>query len=702
MAKRHFESDRESDSDASLPPLALSDSDASDAYTSDAFTSDTASEPARDARDGAKRPEIDPHYSSDDSDGEEVNPIGNIPISAYDRYPHIGYSIDGKRIMRPATKSAIDALLEQIDLPKGWTGLIDKKTGEGLNLSKEELELVNRVQQGLLPSDSINPFEDQLEWFSTEVENAPLSARNEPKRRFAQSKHEARQVMKLVRAMREGKLVYKPLDLSVDDDDRMMQLSTKLYDVWQTEEPSHNAMHLPAPKLPPPTHEESYNPPKEYLLTEEEKAKWEQTDPEDRELDFVPQSFGALRKVPGYANALRERFERCLDLYLAPRARDKRTRVDPDSLIPDLPSPDSLKPFPITQATVYTGHDGKVRTLAVDASGSFLATGGDDGTVRVWDVLTGRELYRLDLALDKYDAARARERTPVDSVRWHPTLPLLAVAAGDSIFLAVPPPVPAADKAHELLEKGWSFHQGEQLDTTHAEWAHAPPALAAAGCTLVVRCRAPVRRVDWHARGDYFVTTQPSGGHAAVLVHQLSKHRTQSPFRRSRGIVQSVQFHPFKPHLYVASQRYVRIYNLANQTLLKRLLPGVKWLADFAIHPQGENVLVCSYDLRVAWHDLALSDRPYKTLRYHDRAVRDVAFHPSLPLFCSAADDGTVHVLHATVYDDSTKNPLLVPLKILRGHRVQGGLGVLEAAWHPREAWLFTAGGDGTARLWTT
>lgn len=703
MAKRHFESDSDSESfsdDSSLPSLELSD-DESDSSLSESSLP-------------ASLPPIDPHYSSDDSDVEEGNRIGNIPISAYEKFPHIGYTIDGKRVLRPASQSAIDALLNQIELPKGWTGLIDKNTGEALNLSAEERELVERVQKGLLPTDDINPFTDQLEWVSNQVEQSPLEPRNEPKRRFVKSKWEAKQVMKLVRAMRAGELVYKPVDEfePIDDDDRQLQLTTKLYDVWQHEEPAApNKMHLKAPKLPPPTHEESYNPPKEYLLTPEEVEKWEKTDPEDRELDFMPQSYGSLRKVPGYAKALRERFERCLDLYLAPRARDKRVNVDPNSLIPELPSPDTLKPFPIKKSTVYKGHSKRVRTISVDKSGNFLATGSDDGTVIVWDVLTGRQLYIFDTKLDTYvkqgdEGENAKNKSvPVDSVQWHPTEQVLAVAAGDCIYLVVPP-CPQAEKAHELLEKGWTFHstelQTEESKSAPCEWAKPPLSLQSTGCDVVLRCREVVKHVNWHAKGDYFVSTQPNGGAKAVLVHQLSKHRTQSPFRRSRGIVQNARFHPFKPHLYVASQRYIRIYNLANQTLLKRLLPGVKWLSNFAIHPGGENVLACSYDLRVAWHDLALSDRPYKMLRYHDRAVRDVSFHPSLPLFCSASDDGTVHVLHDTVYADSTKNPMLVPLKILRGHRVESSLGVLETAWHPREAWLFTAGADGTACLWTS
>ena len=46
-----------------------------------------------------------------------------------------------------------------------------------------------------------------------------------------------------------------------------------------------------------PVHSESYNPPSEYILDEEERKKWEETEPEDRKLQFLPQKFDALRKV---------------------------------------------------------------------------------------------------------------------------------------------------------------------------------------------------------------------------------------------------------------------------------------------------------------------------------------------------------------------------------------------------------------------
>ena len=693
--------------------------------------------PGTDGKPRAIRPEIVPVYDSDDSDMEQANTIGNIQLSAYDKLPHIGYDIDGKRIMRPATATALDSLLETIDIPEGWTGLLDKGTGNGLKLSQGELNLVKSLVNGENPDGSINPFEDTVEWFSSQLETMPVTAVPEPKRRFVPSKHEAKRVMKMVRAIREGRIV--PNKPKSQDEEEL------LYDIWEdnAERQQDHIMTLRAPKLPPPTHDESYNPPAEYLLDEKEREQWEKTDRLERERNFIPQKYNSLRRVPGYSESVRERFERSLDLYLAPRVRHKKLNIDPDSLIPDLPSPQDLRPFPIKCSTIYRGHTGRVRSVSVDPSGQFIATGGDDGTIRVWEILTGRELWWLNIVKsdihgeeedDEDQDEKNSSEDHVECVQWNPVKDtgLLAVAAGDNIYLIVPPvfDIDIENKGREMIEAGWGFaangksatsstnvngndRDGEEEEeedepmtkkkVEHAKWTTSGAKLADNGAGAVVRCKKTIKKLAWHRKGDYFVTVSPEGANSAVLIHQLSKHTTQSPFRKSKGIVQDAMFHPFKPHLYVATQRYVRIYDLAGQVLLKRLMPGVRWLSSFDIHPQGDNVITSSYDKRMTWHDLDLSIKPYKTLRYHEKAVRDVSFHKGgLPLFCSASDDGHINVFHGSVYDDLMKNPLLVPLKVLKGHEVKNSLGILNVTWHPSEAWLFSAGADGTARLWTT
>lgn len=103
--------------------------------------------------------EIDPVYDSDDSDvADAANTIGNIPLTFYDSYPHIGYDINGKRIMRPAKGEALDALLDSIDVPKGWTGLTDPATGKPLNLSQDELEILRRIQTNEMPEEGYDPY----------------------------------------------------------------------------------------------------------------------------------------------------------------------------------------------------------------------------------------------------------------------------------------------------------------------------------------------------------------------------------------------------------------------------------------------------------------------------------------------------------------------------------------------------------------
>lgn len=191
-----------------------------------------------------------------------------------------------------------------------------------------------------------------------------------------------------------------------------------------------------------------------------------------------------------------------------------------------------------------------------------------------------------------------------------------------------------------------------------------------------------------------------TAGARSVLIHQLSKHHTQAPFAKLKGDVQRVQFHPSRPHFYVATQRHVRIYDLMKQQLVKTLNPGLKWISSLDIHPLGDNVLVGSYDRRLVWHDLDLSTTPYKTLKYHARALRSVAFHPSYPLFASSSDDGSIHIFHSTVYSDLLTNPLIVPLKVLRGHEIKDSLGVLDVKWHPKEPWVVSVGADGVGRLW--
>jgi len=208
-----------------------------------------------------------------------------------------------------------------------------------------------------------------------------------------------------------------------------------------------------------------------------------------------------------------------------------------------------------------------------------------------------------------------------------------------------------------------------------------------------------VKQIVWHRRGDYLasVSSTESG---AVWMHQISRRHSQAPFRKVKGAVQVVQFHPSKPHFFVATQRYVRVYDLSQQTLIKTLMPGLRWISSLDIHPSGDHLIVGSYDRKLCWFDLEMGDKPYKILRYHAKAIRSLTFHATLPLFASSSDDGTIQLFHSRVYNDLMTDPLIVPLKILKGHNIANDLGVLHIRWVPGQPWLVSAGADGSVAVW--
>uniref|UniRef100_A0A7N6FJT7 Ribosome biogenesis protein BOP1 n=1 Tax=Anabas testudineus TaxID=64144 RepID=A0A7N6FJT7_ANATE len=611
-------------------------------------------------------------YEHDSSDEEDIrNTVGNIPMEWYKDFPHIGYDLDGKKIYRPIrNKDELDEFLDKMENPDYWRTVNDKQTGSDIILSDEQVELVNRLQRGQFGDVNFNEYQPSVEFFSSNVMMHPVTNRPADKRSFIPSLIEKEKVSKLVHAIKMGWI--KPR--RVEDDSR-----GRYYDLWASEDSSilaKHRMHLPAPKIPLPGHQESYNPPPEYLFTEEERALWEQQDPSDRKLPFVPMKFSSLRQVPAFPRFIHERFERCLDLYLCPRQRKMRVNVNPEDLIPKLPKPKDLQPFPTTQSLVYRGHSGLVRSISVSPSGQWLASGRSP-------VCSGRTLPGTQTRLSACWLSPCKHLDSVVLILSPSLADRQVVLSSERLLLGQQ----EAEPAEEVGPITWIEAEGEERNQ---------------GIHLKIQHPKAVHQVAWHAKGDYLASVMPDhSSHLQVFIHQVSRRRSQNPFRKNKGLVQCVSFHPVRPYFFVATQRSVRIYNLVKQEMTKKLQANSKWISSMAVHPGGDHVICGSYDCRLSWFDLDLSTKPYKMLRHHKKAVRGVAYHRVYPLFASASDDGSVIVCHGTVYNDLLQNPLIVPVKVLRGHVITNDLGVLDLTFHPTQPWVFSSGADATIRLFT-
>jgi ribosome biogenesis protein ERB1 len=683
---------------------------------------------AADDDDQAPQQEHPRGEESDSSSDGDFNPVGDVPMRWYEGYDHIGYNRDGERIIPENRPSALDLAAD----PHAWRRIYDEKNDTQLVLSHDELRAIVRMRAGRYPRARDDPAVDEVIAWSGPVEQHPLSSAPEPKRRFLPSRHEARAVVKMVRAMRSGKL-RRPSDVARE---RAAALENEYnHDVWEAHEPKDVAemskserareiMRVAAPKVALPKHDESYNPPEEYLPTAEEKAKWEATDPEDRVTNYLPTKHDSLRHVPLYENYIKERFERCLDLYLAVRVRQDTKRVNPEDLIPELPSPRDLRPFPSGRSASFGPLPSRARSISVHPVGLWLLSGSDDGGVRLWEVATGcpRYTWWLGKLVPKVDGGIP----PVTCVTWAPVEASFVFAAsiGNSVFIVSAAEALGAsvDESHAMMaapddDDGTRDVSGENGSGARAvpdelSWSNVVSSESdedaddvkdeKVGRMLRVDHPRPLRMVTWHHKADYFATVGKDSTGGTVAIHRLSKRSSQMPFKKKTAGVQTVRFHPTRPFFFVATMHSVRIYNLAAQEAVKTLKPGVRWISSLEIHSSGDHVLVGSYDKRMCWFDLDMSVRPYKTMRNHSHAVRSAKFHPRLPLFASCADDGSAHVFHGAVYDDLNKNALIVPLKKLeRYHDITNSLGILDIAWHPRLPWLFTSGADGQLHMFS-
>jgi ribosome biogenesis protein ERB1 len=648
-------------------------------------------------------------YLSDSSDEEEgtLLRIGRVPREWYDDLDHLGYNIDGKPIARKTSGASdrIDQFLKKHD--GSIYSIYDPDNDRDVQLSKEEIAMIRRIRKGQFGHSDFNN-EDEKYFVDVPKVIHPIGNVMIPsKARFIPSKWENKKILKILQAIRNGWIHPDKSDKQKEEQESVFLMWNENGDASNETQSNNGLQFVPATKSELPGHSESYNPPEEYILSEKEREEWEQMDEEDRDSNFIPQKFDSLRKVAAYENFLQERFQRCLDLYLCTRKIKNKLNIDPESLIPKLPDPSSLRPFPCKLAIVYSGHQGRIRSISVSPCGEWLASGSEDRSLCIWEVETGRLFKKFE-----FDDT-------VKKVSWNPVKgrPLVACIVSDRLVI-IPVLVGTKEQntdinAFMIQLKGLISHRklSSEEESCEGDGSKSNSSCVAdwqiedynAGLYVVQKLTVTqgglLTSFSWHNKGDYFVTTRSDSVKLSVVIHRLSQAQSQTPFGKNKGHVQAACFHPTKPLFFVASKTYVKMYDLASQSFVKKIVTPIKWISSMDVHPSGDHIILGGYDRRVCWFDLDMSTQPYKNLKYHLKGVRKVQFHKRYPLFASCSDDGKVHIFHGKVYSDLMESPTIVPVKILRAHEPKEDLGVLDICYHPSQPWVFSAGADGLVKL---
>ena len=555
-----------------------------------------------------------------------VNALGDVPTAWYRELAHVGYNLSGKRLLGRSGSDSLSNLLCGIDDRSSWRQLFDGSSGSSIKLSKADVLLLKRIQASGLPMDSF-----EVSWnlaMDGDGDNAPSST--DPKRRFVPSQCEAKLVARLVRNLRRQ--TQSPSSKS--------QPPANHYDIWGSgaPDPDDNIKSVRVIKASVPANDFSFNPPAEYTAFAGKLTGHK-----------LPKHF---RQVCSYSGFTRERFERCLDLYLCPRSNRNKLKMIPDDLLLNIPSRETLKPYPEILSQDYHSPAEKVNTISVHHSGELLACSTSSGRIIIWEVHTGKSIKQFD-----FDVAPTH-------ILWHPVKAEgLTAVLGNCVIVMASLNVENAVVTHSdraLKNITWRNHNHYCL----------------------LHHTSMVNEAVWHPKGRYFSTV--FGDKRDLLIHSLERNESQAPFIKHNGPINGVLFHPTKPLFLICSSRSVQMYNLKTQVLERKFARGMTVNTCMCMSPSGSSFIVGSQDGKVLWYDVD-SAEPSKVISLRGGSISSVAWHRSHPLLATAGHNGDVNLFHIS---EAPVEPLIVPVNLIRsaGSKIHSALSM---QFHPHQPWLF-------------
>jgi ribosome biogenesis protein ERB1 len=629
-----------------------------------------------------KMPKKTQEGSSDDSSDEEVLVrTGDVPEKWYDGYEHVGYDINSKKVIKNEEEDEIEKFIKKANDKNWWREIYDSKNNTSVYLSDKDLEIINRIRKGKFANKKVGEedyFEDDLPY-----QIHPLSNHLPSKKNFYFSKNEQKTINRLVYLYKNGLM---PME-------KPKKQENKIFDIWEYENEADLTAYRPgfgftAPKRELPDNEESYN---------------------------IDNKEGILRRIPRYDNLIEEELERCCDLFLSARTIKKKLDLKESEILPDLPKPEELRPFPTKECIVYKGHESSIRALCCDPNGNVLISADNGNLVFFWDIPTAKIITKFDL------------KEKVRCIKINKFLHLVVICTVSHVFFILPRYLEKKyknevndiikSKIYPKIEENFAKNKKNEDEKKETEedknrtvndsfiWKipKKNSKKEKQGILFYMKwTQGTIKDIVWHNKGDYFGTISKNmQGKTQVFIHSLTKMTHQLPISHIKGNANCISFIPNKPHFIVATNSNLFVYNLQKQELIKKFISNLNTIHRICLHKNGKDLIAGDKSGKVAWFQLEFSTKPFKLMDYHQDKIKSVDFNDNYPLFLSCSGNGKLLVYHGKVNEEELIDPLIVPIKVLKTNNVEGSNAFTCACFHPKQIWIFSGGEDGKIRLWS-
>jgi WD40 repeat protein len=289
----------------------------------------------------------------------------------------------------------------------------------------------------------------------------------------------------------------------------------------------------------------------------------------------------------------------------------------------------------------FHGHERSVNSVAVSADGSRIVSGGDDGSVRVWDVASGEEMgeplrgHEGEVALVALTADESR----IVSGGKDGSVRVWDVASGEE--MGDPRQAHDAEMALVVLTADESRIVSGGSDGTVRVWDAVSgsevgePLRGHEGC---------VNSVAFSADGTRIVS---GGSDGTVRVWDtLRGVEVGEPLRGHESCVNSVVFSADGTHIVSGgNDRAVRVWNTASGAQVGEPLRGHEgWVSSVAFRADGSRIVSGGADSTVRIWEATSGAAEVVPLKGHYGWVLSVAASADWSLVVSGGADGTVRV----------------------------------------------------------
>jgi WD40 repeat protein len=356
------------------------------------------------------------------------------------------------------------------------------------------------------------------------------------------------------------------------------------------------------------------------------------------------------------------------------------------------PAPGRPGPAAKVPIAKLPGHDAALSALAFSANGQWLASGDDNGRVRLWK--RGNNAWALAHELRGHSGS-------VTAVCFTPDGQRLITASGDNTCAQ------------------WDLARGEelrQLRLKHPKWVSSLD-VTANGQLAVTTCddgfarlwrladATPLAQVKSNGQPYNFASFSPDDSRAVLTSYAdklvsvwdvsaalaaTNRQMTAQPvldLSKDGSEVWAATFSPDGQHVLTIGGNDAQLWKIDPPAAIVTFSPHGA-VASAAVSPDGKLIATGSWDQSAKIWDAATGRSIRKLDRVHGGYINSVEFSPDGRQLLSASSDHT-----ARLWDVATGKPVGAPLE---GHTKP----LLGATFSPDATRILTVSGDHTARIW--